>query len=102
MKMEMSGAKRFQDCGIGGAGANKRGHPASIMKNLRPLVDLAAVVVLAICVYTFLLGNEVFDGKFKNDPFGWYFLAKGIFCSVSLALSVRVLDVLRDRLPAKH
>ena len=101
MKTEMRGTARFQDCRIGGVGANKRGHPASIMNSLRPLVDLAAVAVLAICVYTFLLGNDVFEGEFKNDPFGWYFLAKGIFCSVSLALSVRVLAVLRDRLPPK-
>ena len=73
------------------------------MKNLRCLIDVAAVIILAICVYTFLLGNEVFEGRFKNDPFGWYFIAKGIFCSLSLALSVRVLEVLRERLgPAKN
>ncbi len=68
------------------------------MKKLRLLIDLAAVLVFVICTYTFLLGNEVFDGKFKNDPFSWYFFAKGIFCSLSLALSVRVLEVLRERL----
>ncbi len=58
------------------------------------LVDAAAVAVLAICVYTFLLGNKVFQGHFENDALSWYFLAKGIFCSISLSLSVRMLDVL--------
>ena len=66
----------------------------STMKSLKVTVWIAASVVFAICVYTFLLGNEVFEGKFKNDGLAWYFLAKGIFCSLSLYLSVRMLEVL--------
>jgi hypothetical protein len=71
------------------------------MKALRRLVDLAAIVVLAICVYAFLMGSDVLKGDFKSEPIAWYLLAKGIFCSISLALSVRVLEVLRERL-GKH
>jgi hypothetical protein len=66
------------------------------MKQLKLTVFIAAVVVLAICVYTFLLGNKVFDGQFSNDAVAWYFLAKGVFCSLSLYLSVRMLEVLSN------
>ncbi|MBI3880136.1 MAG: hypothetical protein HY301_08720 [Verrucomicrobia bacterium] len=73
------------------------------MKSIRPLATVAAVLVFGICVYVFLLGNEVFDGHFKNDPFAWYFLAKGIFCAVSLIASSRILDTLLERLaPPKN
>jgi hypothetical protein len=58
-------------------------------------VYLAAVIVFAICLYAFLLGNEVFGGEFRNDPIAWYFLAKGIFCSLSLCLAYALLDALR-------
>lgn len=68
------------------------------MKSLTPIVRPAAVAVLLLCIYAFLLGNEVFEGKFENNPIAWYFLAKGIFCSLSLLLSARVLDVLLQRL----
>ena len=64
--------------------------------NLRKIVPVAAVVVFAICAYAFLLGNEIFEGHFKNDPFSWYFLAKGIFCGLSLYLSVLVLETLQN------
>ena len=49
----------------------------------------AALIVFVICVYAFLLGNKVFDGKFENEAIAWYILAKGIFCSVALS---RILD----------
>lgn len=68
------------------------------MKSLTPIAKPAALIVLLLCVYAFLLGNEVFEGKFKNDVICWYFLAKGIFCSLSLIMSARVLDVLLQRL----
>ena len=68
------------------------------MKSLTPLARAAAVLVLALCTYAFLLGSGVFDGAFKNEPLAWYFLAKGIFCSVSLIVSSRALDVLLERL----
>jgi len=54
-------------------------------------------VVFVICVYAFLVGNGVLEGKFENDPIGWYFLAKGIFCGLSLYLSYLVLEALRKR-----
>ena len=64
------------------------------MKKLKVFVCVAAVIVLVICIYSFLGGNEVFEGRFKNDYIAWYFLAKGIFCSLALYLLVRVLETL--------
>jgi hypothetical protein len=58
----------------------------------------AAFIVLVLCVYAFLLGNKVFQGKFENEAIAWYILAKGIFCSVSLVATSRMLDVLLERL----
>lgn len=51
---------------------------------LKKIVPFASCAVFLICFYVFLLGNEVFAGKFRNDYFSWYFLAKGIFCSLTL------------------
>lgn len=68
------------------------------MKSIRPVAYPAAVVVLIICIYAFLLGNGVMKGEFNNDAIGWYILAKGIFCSVSLVASARILDTLLERL----
>ena len=59
---------------------------------LRAVVLTAAAVVLLICVYSFLLGNEVFNGSFENEPIAWYFLAKGIFCSLALYLSLLLIE----------
>jgi len=64
------------------------------MKKLKVFVCVAAVIVLVICIYSFLGGNEVFEDRFKNDYIAWYFLAKGIFCSLALYLLVRVLETL--------
>lgn len=64
------------------------------MKRLKVVVCVASLIVFAICIYSFLGGNEVFGGKFKNDYIAWYFLAKGIFCSLALYLLMRVLEVL--------
>jgi len=64
--------------------------------NLKRCISLAAILVLGICVYSFLLGNEVFEGRFKNDAIGWYFLAKGIFCGLSLYLSAEIVEMLRN------
>ena len=64
------------------------------MGHLKKLVMTAAVVVLALCIYAFMLGTKMFEGKFENDAIPWYFLAKGIFCSLSLYLSFRVLETL--------
>ena len=62
------------------------------MKKLKAVVSAAAVIVFLICTYTFLLGNKVFEGKFANEVIAWYFLAKGIFCSLALYLLVRILE----------
>ena len=63
------------------------------MMLLRPIVYLAAAAVLAICVYIFLKGS-LREGRWHEDLLAWYFLAKGIFCSLSLVLSLRLLEVL--------
>ena len=67
------------------------------MKRLKKGVAVAAFIVLLICVYSFLLGNKVFEGKFENDAIGWYFLAKGLFCSIALYLLACVLEMLEAR-----
>jgi hypothetical protein len=61
----------------------------------KQFILLAAILVFGICLYSFLLGNEVFEGQFKNESFAWYFLAKGIFCSLSLYLSADIVEILR-------
>jgi hypothetical protein len=75
--------------------------PGGIMNRLKSVVHSAALLVLMICVYAFLLGNGVFEGKFENDAIAWYFLAKGIFCSLALCLSVRVITLISERLPPR-
>ncbi len=67
------------------------------MKRLKIAVSLAAVMVFLICLYTFLLGNEFFMGKFANDGFSWYFLAKGLFCAIALYLLVLILEQLHSK-----
>ncbi len=62
------------------------------MKSFKMFVSVAAIVVLVICIYSFLLGNKVFEGSFENDAVAWYFLAKGIFCSLALYLLVGILE----------
>jgi hypothetical protein len=66
------------------------------MNGLKKIVSLAAIVVFFICLYSFMLANGAFSGRFDNDPIGWYILAKGIFCSLALYLLVRVLELLVD------
>ena len=66
------------------------------MKKQKIIVKAAAVIVFLICLYTFFLGNRVFQGHFENDGIAWYFLAKGIFCSVSLFVSVDILEAIRE------
>jgi hypothetical protein len=62
------------------------------MKRLKVVVGIVSLAVILICVYSFLLGNKVFEGKFENDFAAWYFLAKGLFCSVALSLMVMILE----------
>jgi len=66
------------------------------MTILKKLVTVAALVVLVICIYSFLLGNGVFAGKFENESIAWYILAKGIFCSLSLYLSSRFIEAIES------
>ena len=65
--------------------------------DLKTLINTAALVVFIICVYAFLLSNKVFEGKFENDPIGWYFLAKGIFCGLSLYMSLTILEAIKKK-----
>ena len=62
------------------------------MKSIRSIAVPAAVIVFVLCIYAFLLGNKVFEGKFENEAIAWYILAKGIFCSVALITLSRILD----------
>jgi hypothetical protein len=66
------------------------------MTTLKSIVRVSGVIVFLICLYAFLLGNKVFSGQFENDGIAWYFLAKGIFCSLSLFLSVDILEAIRN------
>jgi hypothetical protein len=63
------------------------------MTALRAVVWTAAVLVFGICLYVFLRGT-FHEGGFKEDLLCWYFLAKGIFCSVSLIVSLQVVEAL--------
>ncbi len=65
------------------------------MKNFKLFVSIIAVIVLLICIYSFLLENNVFEGEFENVAVGWYFLAKGLFCSLALYLLVLIVDKLQ-------
>jgi hypothetical protein len=68
------------------------------VKTIRPLASAAAAIVLLMCIYSFLLGNKVFDGKFENEPITWYILAKGIFCAVALVALARIVDLMIERM----
>ena len=65
------------------------------MPKLKSAVVMVAVLVFLICVYCFLLGNKVFEGSFENEAIPWYFLAKGLFCSVALYLLVKILEAVK-------
>jgi hypothetical protein len=67
------------------------------MKIFKIFVTASAVIVFGICLYSFLLGNKVFEGEFENDALAWYFLAKGIFCSLALYLLLSILGALVKR-----
>ncbi|MFH1359794.1 MAG: hypothetical protein ABIJ41_02000 [Candidatus Omnitrophota bacterium] len=64
---------------------------------LKTIVVICAVIVFSICLYSFLLGNGVFKGDFDNEALSWYFLAKGIFCGLSLYLSYLIIESLKKR-----
>lgn len=62
---------------------------------LKAVIITASVFVFLVCVYSFLLGNKVFEGGFENEPIPWYFLAKGVFCSLALVLLFKILEALK-------
>ncbi len=62
----------------------------------KPAVYTVAALVLGLCVYAFSLGTELTQGHFKVDYLAVYFLAKGIFCAMSLILTYAVLEALRN------
>lgn len=68
-----------------------------MIKQMKTLVSLAAGVIFLICLYSFLLGNKVFEGKFDNEYISWYFLAKGIFCSIGVYLLALILEALLNK-----
>jgi len=67
------------------------------MKRLKVAVIFASFLILLICIYSFLQGNKVFEGQFENEYAAWYFLAKGLFCSIALYLLVSVLETLKEK-----
>ena len=67
------------------------------MKGLKIFGIIIAVMVFLICLYSFLLGNEVFGGKFRNDGVSWYFLAKGVFGAAALYLLVLIIERVKGR-----
>ena len=60
-------------------------------------VAFASIIIFLICVYSFLLGNKVFEGEFENEPIPWYFLAKGLFCGIALYLLAIIAEKLTDK-----
>ena len=68
------------------------------INTLKLIVRTSAIVVFLICLFAFCLANGIFEGEsdFQNDALGWYFLAKGIFCCLSLFLSVDILEAIRE------
>jgi hypothetical protein len=46
----------------------------------------------SFCLYAFLLGNKVFDGKFEDEAIAWYIFVQGNICSVALVALSRILD----------
>ena len=72
------------------------------MKSIRRLASAAAVTVLLMWIYSFLLGNKVFDGKFENEAITWYILAKGTCCAVALVALARIVDLMIERMSSAN
>jgi hypothetical protein len=81
--------RNFESSGFGLRTVASKRHS---MKSIKSVAMPAALIVFVLCVYAFLLGNKVFEGKFENEAIAWYILAKGIFCSVALVALSRILD----------
>lgn len=65
--------------------------------NIKKTVSIASIIVFLICLYSFLLGNNVFEGKFTNESIPWYFLAKGLFCAIALYLLAIIAEKLTEK-----
>jgi hypothetical protein len=93
--IELDGRFYGKDCLITLAGSREQRRLPQA-ETLTLVVLAVAGLVFSICVYAFFLGNGFFERKFSNDPIAWYFLAKGIFCSVSLYLTQALLVAVRN------
>ena len=60
---------------------------------LRIIVWVAALSVFSLCAYA-AIDWQISEKTWRMNPFALYFFAKGIFCSLSLVLSLRVIEVL--------
>jgi hypothetical protein len=67
------------------------------MDKLKKVVIACSILVFVLCVYSFTLGNKVFNGQFENDGISWYILAKGFYCSLSLYLFYKIIEVLSKK-----
>ncbi len=62
----------------------------------KAVVYAAAAAVWVLCLHAALTAFGVFNGPGSvSEPFGWYFLAKGVFCSLSLLLARALLEEFR-------
>ena len=61
----------------------------------KPAVYTVAAVVFSMCAYAYCRGTGLLEGRYKEDPLALYFLAKGIFCAMSLVLTHAVLEAVR-------
>ena len=62
----------------------------------KPVVYAAAALVWVFCLHAALLSFGVLGGGGSvAEPFGWYFLGKAIFCTVSLLLARALLEEFR-------
>lgn len=67
------------------------------MRRIRIVLNIAAFLVLSLCVVAaFFCGTFTPGGDKTYYPFGWYFLAKGLFCSISLYVSGIVIEKLAE------
>jgi hypothetical protein len=63
----------------------------------KDFVTILAALVFGLCVYAFLLANNLFKGEFSNEPLSWYILAKGMYCAATLVLFQRILNAIEKK-----
>jgi hypothetical protein len=67
------------------------------MKKIRFVINVTAILVLALCTIAAIFSGIFMDpGDATYYSFGWYFLAKGLFCSLSLYISGIVIEKLSE------